>query len=162
MGALDGFLVRQVEPEDWNRVRGVLVEWWAGRDLGDLLPRLFFQHFRTTSFVVQDGGELVAFLVGFLCPTHEDEAYIHFVGVDPTRRGRGIARGLYERFFGLARAGGRTVVRAVTSPVNMSSIDFHMRMGFEVVPGAGKSEGVPVWHDYDGPGEPRVRFELRL
>jgi hypothetical protein len=153
---------RLVVPGDWDRVQGVLPSWWGGRDLRALLPRLFFHHFRATSFVVEHGGELAAFFVGFLCPTHDDEAYVHFVGVDPAHRGRGVARSLYERFFGLALADGRTVVRAVTAPGNAGSVEFHRRMGFEVVPGDGEIDGIPVWFDYDGPGEHRVRFELRI
>src|SRR6476646_4523170 len=43
-----------------------------------------------------------------------DEAYIHFVGVDPARRTTGLGRTLYERFF--AAVADRSVVRAVTSP----------------------------------------------
>lgn len=154
--------MRHAEPEDWDRVSDVLVAWWDGRDLRPLLPRLFFQHFRTTSFVVEHGDELVAFFVGFLCPTHEDEAYVHFVGVDPAHRGRGVARDLYERFVELARADGRRVVRAVTAPVNTGSVEFHLRMGFRVVPGDGTVAGIPVWLDHDGAGEHRVRLERDL
>ena len=136
--------------------------WWDGRDLRAMLPLIFFEHFGSTSFVVENGGELVAFLVGFLCPTHEDEAYIHFVGVDPAHRQRGVARALYERFFELAKAEGRRVVRVQTSPVNIGSVSFHRRMGFEIVPGDGEVDGVPVRFDHNGPGDHRVCFELRL
>jgi predicted GNAT superfamily acetyltransferase len=162
MSGLEGFDVRNVASADWDRVTAVLVEWWEGRDLSDLLPRLFFQHFRTTSWLVEQDGELVAFLVGFLCPTHDDEAYIHFVGVAPELRGRGIAQGLYELFFAVARAQGRTVVRAITSPVNKASIAFHSHIGFVMLPGDGEQDGLPIWPDYDGPGQHRVRLERRL
>jgi ribosomal protein S18 acetylase RimI-like enzyme len=97
-----------------------------------LLPRLFFEHFRETSFVAEDGGEVVGFLNGFLSQSSTDEAYIHFVGVRPDRRGTGLARELYDRFFAVARAHGRTLVRCVTSPVNEGSVAFHRALGFEV------------------------------
>jgi GNAT superfamily N-acetyltransferase len=159
---LDGLQVRYAEPEDWDRVQEVLPVWWGGRDLRALLPRLFFQHFCSTSYVVEDGDELVGFLVGFLCPSHHDEAYVHFVGVDPSHRGRGIARDLYERFFDLALTEGRTVARAITAPVNAGSVAFHRRMGFEPMPGDGEIDGLPVRLDHDGPGVHRIRFERRL
>ena len=38
---------------------------------------------------VDDDGEIAGFLCGFRSQTHDDEAYIHFVGVDPARRGAG-------------------------------------------------------------------------
>lgn len=112
--------------------------------------------------MVERDGELVAFLVGFLCPTHADEAYIHFVGVDRSHRGRGVARDLYERFFELARADGRRVVRAVTAPLNTGSVEFHRRLGFRVVPGNGSVDGIPVWLDHDGAEEHRLRLEREL
>jgi ribosomal protein S18 acetylase RimI-like enzyme len=154
--------IRSARAPDWDKVMEVIVGWWGGRDLRALLPRLFFQHFTDSSFVVESDGRLIAFLVGFACPTHPDEAYIHFVGVDPDLRGRGIGRMLYERFFAFAAESGRDVVRLVTSPVNKGSIAFHRRMGFAVLPGDGEIDGVSVWRDYDGPGEHRVRFQARL
>ena len=119
----------------------------------DMLPRLFFTHFRETSFVAEVDGELAGFLVGFLSQTFTGEAYVHFVGVAPASRGAGVARSLYERFFAAARANGRTAVRCVTSPANESSIAFHARLGFE--PG-------PPRPGYDGPGEDRVLLSKRL
>ena len=48
-----------------------------------MLPKLFFVHFRDTSFVAEDDGGSPGFLCGFRSQTFDDEAYIHFVGVDP-------------------------------------------------------------------------------
>jgi ribosomal protein S18 acetylase RimI-like enzyme len=62
----------------------------------DMLPRLFFTHFRDTSFVAEDGGGgLAGFLCGFLSQTYPDQAYVHFVGVAPQHRGAGLASALY-------------------------------------------------------------------
>ncbi len=116
-----------------------------------MLPKLFFVHFRDTSFVVEDEGEIVGFLCGFRSQTHADEVYIHFVGVDPGRRGAGVARALYERFF--AAVAPRTTVRAVTSPVNEQSVAFHRALGFEVE---------RVDENYDGRGEARVLLVKHL
>jgi len=138
-------LVRPAEPSDYARVIDVVDEWWGGRSMAAMLPKLFFVHFRDTSFVAEDDGELAAFLCGFRSQTYDDEAYIHFVGVDPARRGSGLGRELYERFF--AAVAPRTVVRAVTAPVNQRSVAFHRALGFEVERGE---------RDYDGRGEERV------
>lgn len=119
-----------------------------------MLPQLFFIHFEGTSFIAEDeGGELVGFVCGFLSQTNHDEAYIHFVGVDPEVRGSGLGRALYERFFDEVKAHGRSVVRCVTSPVNQRSVAFHESLGFEVD---------RVVEDYDGPGEDRVLLVKRL
>ena len=150
-------LIRPAEPADYARVIPVVDEWWGGRPMAAMLPKLFFVHFRDTSFVADDDGALAGFLCGFRSQTFDDEAYIHFVGVDPGERGLGLGRRLYEVFFDAVSARGRTMVRAVTAPVNTGSIAFHRRMGFEVEGG-----DVAVAAGYDGPGQDRVRFTRYL
>lgn len=146
--------IRHAQPSDYGRVIGRVNAWWGGRDMAPMLPKLFFVHFEGTSFVADgEDGQLAGFLIGFLSQTDPSEAYIHFVGIDPGRRGEGIGRALYEHFFAEARAHGRTVVRCVTSPVNEASVAFHRAMGFEVE---------RVAEDYDGPGEDRVLLRRSL
>jgi ribosomal protein S18 acetylase RimI-like enzyme len=145
--------IRPAEPSDHGRVAAVLDDWWGGRPMRDMLPRLFFVHFRQTSFVAEEDGELAGFLCGFLSQTFPEEAYIHFVGVRPSLRGSGLGRRLYDRFFVAVREQARTVVRCVTSPANEGSIRFHLRLGFEVE---------RVVDDYDGSGESRVLLVRRL
>jgi ribosomal protein S18 acetylase RimI-like enzyme len=137
--------VRHAEPADYGRVIEVIDQWWGGRPMAAMLPKLFFVHFRDTSFVAEDDEGLAGFLCGFRSQTHDDEAYVHFVGVDPGRRGSGLGRALYERFFEAVAP--RSVVRAVTSPVNERSVAFHQAIGFEID---------RVDEDYDGRGEARV------
>jgi ribosomal protein S18 acetylase RimI-like enzyme len=143
--------IRHAEPADYASVIGVVDDWWGGRRMAAMLPKLFFVHFRDTSFVAEEDGRVVGFLCGFRSQTYEDEAYIHFVGVDPSVRGAGLARTLYERFF--AAVAPRSVVRAVTSPANERSIAFHRALGFDVS---------QVDEDYDGAGEARVLLVRRL
>ncbi len=146
--------IRHAHPSDYGRVIQHVNAWWGGRDMAPMLPKLFFLHFEGTSFVAEtDDGALAAFLIGFLSQTDAEEAYIHFVGVAPDHRGSGIGRELYERFFTVAAAHGRTRVRCVTSPVNEGSIAFHESLGFT-------AERVAT--DYDGPGEDRVLFVKQL
>jgi ribosomal protein S18 acetylase RimI-like enzyme len=144
-------LIRYAEVTDYARVIGVVDEWWGGRQMAAMLPKLFFVHFRDTSFVAEDDGGLAGFLCGFRSQTYDDEAYIHFVGVDPERRTSGLGRALYERFF--AAIAPRTTVRAVTGPVNERSIAFHKAMGFEVE---------RTDENYDGLGQARVLFVKTL
>lgn len=146
--------IRHVRPSDYGRIIGRVNVWWGGREMAPMLPKLFFIHFEGTSFVAEDENEeLLGFVCGFLSQTADDEAYIHFVGVDPDARGGGLGRALYERFFEEVRADGRSVVRCVTSPANERSVAFHQSLGFEV-------ERVVL--DYDGPGEDRVLLVKRL
>ena len=151
------FALRAARPDDYDAIVSVVDAWW-GRPIAGALQRVFLDHFSSTSLVAEraaaDGTTgLAGFLVGFPSPDHPDQAYIHFVGVDPRERGTGLARSMYESFFERMRAEGCTVVHAVTSPVNVGSIAFHRAMGFAV---AG-----PVT-DYDGPGADRVVFSRSL
>ena len=145
--------IRHAEPGDHARVSPHLDAWWGGRAMRAMLPRLFFEHFRDTSFVAEEDGEVVGFLCGFLSQTYPDQAYVHFVGMRPDHRGGGLGRELYQRFFAAARAANRDVVRCVTGPVNKASIAFHRRLGFEI-----EAEVA----DYDGAGEARVLLRKRL
>ena len=149
--------VRPMEARDYDRLIGPIDDWF-GRRVHDKLPRLFVEHFRDTSIVIEDQGLLVGFLFGFPSPCELDEAYIHFVGVHPGHRRSGIARSMYERFFGLVVAQGRTTVRCITTPLNRASIAFHTALDFEIQPGDGMVEGTPVHLNHDGPGEHRVCF----
>lgn len=146
-----GIVIREAEPDDYGRAIAVIDAWWGGRAMAAMLPKLFFVHFRDTSFVAERGdGSLAGFLCGVRSQSFDDEAYVHFVGVDPAQRGAGLGRELYERFFEAVRP--RAIVRAVTSPVNQRSVDFHRAIGFGVE---------RVDEDYDGAGESRVLLRWR-
>jgi GrpB-like predicted nucleotidyltransferase (UPF0157 family)/predicted GNAT superfamily acetyltransferase len=155
-------LIRKLLPADFPVVLSVIDDWWGGRHMADMLPRLFFEHFTRTSFAAERDGKLSGFLAGFRSQSRPAEAYIHFVGVAPDERGSGLGRRLYERFFSTVQAHGCTLVHAVTAPVNEGSIRFHQRMGFSIEPGDAEIGGVAVTTDYDGPGQDRVRFVRNL
>jgi ribosomal protein S18 acetylase RimI-like enzyme len=144
-------LLRAAEPSDYARVIDVIDQWWGGRSMAAMLPKLFFVHFRDTSFVAEDDGELAGFLCGFRSQTFDDEAYIHFVGVSPHQRKSGLGRELYDCFFSAVAP--RNIVRAVTSPLNEKSLAFHRSLGFEVE---------RIDEEYDGAGEARALLVKRL
>lgn len=158
----DQFTIRQASPADHKPIIAVMPAWWGGRDLRHGVPRLFLDHFHDTSFIAERDGVMVGFLVAFLSPARPQEGYAHFMGVDPAHQGQGIGRRLYERFFALCRAHGRTVVRACTSPVNTASVAFHRKMGFGLAPGDGELDGIPFIGDYNRPGDDKVEFHKRL
>lgn len=116
-----GFGARRLDEEDHLPVLAVLDSWWGGlkgpagaKERALLLPRLYFQHFTSTSFVVErDNGEMAAFLIGFLSQTEPEAAYVHFVGVDPALHGRASDVRCTGRS---SRSSGNT--GAVTSPAS--------------------------------------------
>lgn len=157
---------RNISESDYVKVVSLVNEWWGGRNMSPMLPRLFFQHFQDTSFIVEtevENPEILGFLVGFVSQTNEVEAYIHFVGVHPEHRENGLGEQLYRRFFVRVNSLGCRRVSCVTSPVNKLSIAFHQQMGFTVLPGNSIAEdGLPITLDYDGPNEDRVLFTKEI
>ncbi|WP_278260852.1 GNAT family N-acetyltransferase [Nocardia sp. AG03] len=143
-----GHEIRRARPGDYDDLIAVVDNWW-GRTVVQNLPRMFLDHFHRTSLVAADEDGISGFLVGFGSPSQPRTAYIHFVAVRPDARKAGLGRTLYDRFFELARADGREVVQAITSPANFTSIDFHRSLGFTVVG--------PV-ADYNGPGRALITF----
>ncbi|MFL5675207.1 MAG: GNAT family N-acetyltransferase [Chloroflexota bacterium] len=142
----------------------IVDDWWGGRKIHALLPRLWFQHFAGTSWIAEDGDRIVGFLVGFMSPDRPDEAYIHMVGTSPNHRGERVGRMLYERFFEDVRSLGARRVTAVTWPGNRTSVAFHRAMGFVPADGPGTQNlyGTPAYADYDADGEDRVVFSREI
>ncbi|WP_226530653.1 GNAT family N-acetyltransferase [Metabacillus niabensis] len=140
---------RNVTENDYFKIIDVINDWWGGREMTHLLPRLFFEHFQSTSFIVEDeNNRLLAFLIGFVSQTHPNEAYIHFVGVNPEVRKEGLGSELYNLFFSNVRILGCNTVKCITSPINEGSVAFHKSMGFAVTLGT----------DYEGKGQDRILF----
>lgn len=154
--------IRLVKGSDYYAISPLIDEWWGGRQMTDMLPKLFFDHFTNTSFVAEMEGEIIGFLIGFLSQTYSNEAYIHFVGVHPEYRKQNIGKKLYNEFFNEIKQDGRKIVRCVTSPVNKVSIAYHIKMGFEIAKGDKTLDGVSVNTNYDGPNQDRVLFVKEL
>ncbi|RLL40119.1 GNAT family N-acetyltransferase [Oceanobacillus piezotolerans] len=154
--------IRLVKSSDYYQISPLLNEWWGGRNMVDMLPKLFFDHFNDSSFVAEKDGEILGFLIGFLSQTYPNEAYIHFVGVNPVARKQSIGKQLYNQFFDVAKKNDRQIIRCVTSPINKTSIAFHTRMGFDIEKGDKVMDGISITSDYDGIGQDRVLFVKRL
>ncbi len=154
--------IRNVKSSDYYVISPLINEWWGGRQMSDMLPKLFFDHFNHTSFIAETDGQIIGFLIGFLSQSNTDAAYIHFIGVDPEYRKNHIGKQLYNEFFNVVKKNNRSVVRAVTSPVNKVSIAYHTKMGFDIENGDKELDGMPVFSDYDGPNEDRVLFVKRM
>lgn len=151
-------MIRHLEERDYDPVIIVIDEWWGGRKMSHLLPRIFLIHFRPTSFAVEEGVSVIGFLAGFVSQTNPEQAYIHFVGIHPAHRRRGLGRRLYTHFFDTVWRLGCHTVRCITSPENKDSIAFHTRMGFQIEHATGDYSGVPCALNYELNGEHRVLF----
>jgi GNAT superfamily N-acetyltransferase len=91
-----------------------------------------------------------------------DAGYVHYAGVHPDHRGKGLGREMYARFAQMAREHERPVVFAETGAWNTKSIAFHERVGFVLQPGDRPADGVPVHRDTSGHGFDYVEMLWRL
>jgi ribosomal protein S18 acetylase RimI-like enzyme len=141
------FVLRPVRDGDYGYIIERVDEWWDGRAMAAMLPKLFFEHFNATTMVAADADDRpIGFLAGFVSQSDPAVGYIHFVGVDPAARGLGLGRAMYHEFFDRVAALGCRRVECVTSPINSGSRAFHASLGFRE----------QLVDDYDGPGESRM------
>ena len=154
--------VRHTDPSDHPKIINVMEDWWNGRDLTYMLPRLFLVHFCNTSFIIEKDKKLIAFLVGFFSPSRKSEGYIHFAGIHPEYGSKGIGAYLYNCFSQICLENKRNIIRACTSPVNKGSIVFHTKIGFEIEKGNAVIDGVQVTLDYNKSNDPKVLFKKAL
>jgi ribosomal protein S18 acetylase RimI-like enzyme len=158
--------VDALSEDDFDLVSTHLNEWWGGRSMVAMLPRLWFKHFQDTCLAARNEQEqVVGFLVGYVVNSNPSQAYTHFIGVDPEYRSRGVGKLLYQRFGEIASERGCSLIEAVTSPTNTPSLAFHEALGFMAIDPDGstcqptKSRG---FTDYDGAGEDRVILQKTL
>lgn len=45
--------IRNVESSDYYVIPPLINEWWGGRQMSNMLPKLFFDHFNHTSFIAE-------------------------------------------------------------------------------------------------------------
>ena len=164
-GDLGDLAFRRPTPDDHPRIVDVIDDWWGGRKMRQSLPRLWFEHFGGTSWIVErEGGRLAGFVVAFMSQDDPATGYVHLIAAEPNRRRRGVGRALYERVYAdLGKRGARRVI-AVMWPANRIAVDFHRAIGFRVDEGPGTQRlyGTPSYADYDGPGEDRAVFIREL
>ena len=156
-----GLTFRHPTEADHHRIVGLVDEWWGGRRMRSLLPRLWFQHFAGTSWIAEaSDGRLEGFVVAFISQDDPTSGYVHMIAAEPNHRRGGIGRALYERVFEDLSARGVRRVTAVTWPGNRQSVAFHRAIGFRVDDGPGTQNlyGTPAYADYDGDGDDRVVF----
>lgn len=154
--------VRNINEFDFEKISFKLNDWWEGRNMSDMLPRLFFKFFKNTSYVFKNDDEIVGFLIGFISQSNKKLGYVHFIGVNPNFRNKNIGRKLYTVFFEKMKQCKVEEIQCVTSIVNKKSIQFHRKIGFDIMEGDAVKDDISYFNDYDGKGEDRVLFSKTL
>lgn len=169
-GGVEGRVrLRRPQEADYPVIAPSVDDWWDGKVVQGLLPRLWFRHFAGTSWVAETDDErpdprLIGFLIGFRSPAEPTLGVIQAVGVDPNRRRRGIGRTLVEAFLADARAAGIQAVETLVWPGNRRALPFLEALGFEPDPDGRPRpiHGIPAIANYDFGTEDRARFRRSL
>ena len=143
-------------PQDYNQILDELQDFWDGRDTRALHHPMLIKEFGNSAFVIRVGAKVVAYLFGFVSQV-EPVGYMHLIAVRAAARRQGFGQALFRQFLEFARRHGCRHVKAITTPSNLGSIEFHKRLGMQLV-GKPSTGGIPVIHDYAGLNEPRVVF----
>lgn len=156
--------IRNIEESDFMYCVNIVKKSWPQFKERESIYHLFAKYFYNTSFVVEDNGKIVAFLLGFLSQVDTVTAYIHLVSTDPQYQRRGIAGKLYQKFFDTVKSMGRKKVYLIVNPDNIQSLEFHKKLGFGVenVGTLITVDGVEAIKDYNGPENHMVKFTKEL
>src|SRR5262249_33110520 len=80
--------------QDYDQLLVALTEFWVARYTRHLHHPFLVHEFGNSAFVIRNGGEVVAYLFGFLSQT-EPVGYVHAVAVRTSTRRQGLAQELF-------------------------------------------------------------------
>ena len=153
--------VRPIAKADFDRIVEVIDHWWGG-PIGTFAHPIFFYELGDHALVVEQGAEMIGFLLGFIAgrdggpgATPSDvvrTGYVHLVGIHPEHRRRGVGRLLYDRFTEDCKAARCVLMKALATHGNEGSIRFHVALGWNA----------QEVDDYAGPGRRRIVFTKPL
>lgn len=157
-------LVRNAFENDFLEVAGKAREW------GDLvieregIYHMMVTHFKETCFIAEDRGRMIGYLLGFRSQTCPDQAFMHLIQVDPSMRGNGIGRRLFNQFQAKVKSMGCKQIYTICRPENKYGLSFHPGMGFNIVKKDNSIEvnGMPAIKDYNGPGKHMILWSKDL
>jgi GNAT superfamily N-acetyltransferase len=133
--------------------------WGSDRALSYHHP-MFINEFGNTAFVIKRNGNVIAYLFGFISQT-EKTGYVHLIGVRQNHQNKGLGKKLYGHFIEYLRNKGIQNLKAITTPTNEKSINFHLSIGMQML-GVENDNGIKIIKDYSGLGEDRVVFKMKL
>ncbi|MCB0463905.1 MAG: GNAT family N-acetyltransferase [Flavobacteriaceae bacterium] len=145
---------------DYNQILENIVGFWGSDRTLCLHHPLFIHEFGNTAYVVKEKDNVIAYLFGFLSQT-SSTAYVHLIGVHKSKQNMGIGTKLYNNFISYAKLNDCNKLKAITSPTNILSINFHKKMGMHLL-GNKNNNGVEVIKNYSGNGQDRVVFLMNI
>jgi ribosomal protein S18 acetylase RimI-like enzyme len=146
---------------EFNEIVSDISDFWGSDRTLHLHQPFLIYEFGNTAYVIKNNGLVVAYLFGFYSQT-ENLAYIHLLGVREKYQRQGLGKMLYDHFIETARSKKISKIKAITTPTNIKSINFHQnKIGMKLI-GQPNDNGINVVKNYSGLKNDRVVFEKRI
>lgn len=142
---------RKITKADFDHIVEVIDRWWGG-PMANFAHPIYFYELGDNALIVEEEGNIIGFLLGFLVFKTPKIGYVHLVGIHPDYRRKGVGRLLYETFTERCRTLGCLRMKAITTTGDEGSIKFHNALGWT-------SSEV---EDYAGPDRRRMVFTKDL
>lgn len=147
--------------DDFDQITSEIAQFWGSDRTLHLHQPYLVHEFGNTAFVIHEGKQVIAYLFGFFSQT-ENLGYVHLIGVRENYQRKGLGKILYEKFIEMARQRGINKIKAITTPGNSKSINFHKKcIGMKLL-GEPNQDGIKVIKNYSGINNDRVVFEKIL
>jgi len=146
--------------EDFQQIYKDITDFWGSDRTLHLHHPFLIYEMGDTAFVIREENKVIAYLFGFYSQK-EKTAYAHLIAVRQKYQRKGLGYILYEHFIDQAKRKGFQKIKAITTPPNIQSINFHTKMGMKLK-GEPNENGINVVKDYSGPGLDRVVFEMEI
>jgi GNAT superfamily N-acetyltransferase len=152
--------IQPLLPEDFLQILQETTDFWGSDRTLPFHHPMFVYEFGNAALVIKEGNLVVAYLLGFVSQT-EPVGYVHLIGVRQNWQRKGLGTMLYQHFTAFAKAHGFTELKAITTPGNLRSIQFHQNLGMQMI-GEERADGIRVVRGYSGPGQDRVVFRMKI
>jgi len=146
--------------EDFLQIVSEIEDFWGSSRTLALHHPMFINEFGDTAFVIKHNDKVAAYLFGFISQK-ERLGYVHLIGVRQGHQKKGLGKKLYRHFIEMLKLKGIYELKAITTPTNEKSIEFHTRLGMTMM-GLENGNGVRVVKNYSSVGQETVVFKMQL
>lgn len=155
---MESFEITLCSKQDFHYILNHITTYWGSERALALHHPLFIYEFGNSAFVIKHDEIVLAYIFGFIAQTSKT-GYIHLVGVNTNYQNKGLGTLLYQHFIAFAKKEGCKKIKAITTPTNTQSINFHKKIGMHLL-GDVNEDGIPIVKNYSGPGLDKVVFEM--
>lgn len=144
--------------DDFFKITQDIIDFWGSDSTLFLHQPFLIYEFGNTAFVIKENNMVIAYLFGFFSQTG-NIGYVHLLGVRENYKRKGLGKLLYDNFIEFSKSRGIKKIKAITTPANQRSIQFHTQQIGMTLIGNPNQDGINVVKNYSGINNDRIVFE---